>query len=163
MANKIKNVLFLCMGNTCRSPCAEYISKGLKAEASHDGLKAVEFDSAGFFNYFKGAQPETKEFIESKGIDMGDFKSKIVDIALLEKADLIIGMQKRHKRRVLRKFKEIDGLEEKVHILKEYAGETENIDIEDPFQKDKETYFKILKSVEKYTNKAVEKIKNINT
>ncbi|MGV9198855.1 MAG: low molecular weight protein arginine phosphatase [Promethearchaeia archaeon] len=162
MSKKIRNVLFLCMGNTCRSPCAEYISKGLKTGKYKEELKDVEFNSAGFFNYFDGAQPETKEFIESKGIDMSDFESKLVNKELLEKVDLIIGMQKRHKRRLLRKFKDVEGLEEKTHILKEFAGETEDIDIEDPFQKDKETYFKILNSVEKYTIKAIEKVMDMN-
>ncbi|MFO8018022.1 MAG: hypothetical protein R6U96_05260 [Promethearchaeia archaeon] len=162
MSKKIKNVLFLCMGNTCRSPCAEYISKGLKEEEYKEELKAVEFDSAGFFNYFDSAQPETKEFIESKGINMSDFESKLVNKKLLERADIIIGMQKRHKRRLLRKFKDVKGLKGKTYVLKEFTGETENIDIEDPFQKDKETYLKILRSVEKYTKKALEKIIEMN-
>ena len=41
MGKKIKRVLFMCMGNTCRSPAAEYIAKAIKRNELHDKLKNV--------------------------------------------------------------------------------------------------------------------------
>ena len=54
----IKNVLWVCFGNTSRSPLALGLSYWLQNTKYKEELKDINFDSAGFVNFFKNAQPE---------------------------------------------------------------------------------------------------------
>ena len=166
MGNKITNVLFICFGNTARSPAAEGIAKALKRDKYSEELKDVNFDSAGFFNVYKTAQAETKIYLEKNwDIDFSVFKGKIMDEKLLKKQDLILAMQSRHLKRLKRKFKHIDNLMDKAHLLLEYADNDDwkEYDIEDPVNLDTKDYEKIIKIVERGVIKSIEKIIQINS
>ena len=152
----------MCFGNTARSPAAQGIAEWLKNTKYQDELEGVQFDSAGFFNVYKTAQEGTIRYLKEKGIDYRDFRGKIVDSSLLEKQDLILVMQERHLKRLMRKFKDVDGLERKAHIIREFAGETEDIDIPDPVNKSDEEYKRLLEIVEDAVKKSVERIVAIN-
>ncbi|MBD3213060.1 MAG: hypothetical protein GF311_10670 [Candidatus Lokiarchaeota archaeon] len=164
MGDKIRNVLFICFGNTARSPAAEGIAKALKRDKYGVELQGVSFDSAGFFNVYKTAQPETKQYLkENWDIDFSDFKGKIMDKDLLDKQDLILAMQSRHLKRLRRKFKNVDKIMDKAHLLLEYAGEDGDFDIEDPVNLAPDEYEQIIKTVEKGVIKSIEKIIEINS
>lgn len=164
MEDKIENVLFICFGNTARSPAAEGIAKALKRDKYYEELKNVEFDSAGFFNVYKTAQPQTKQYLkENWNIDFSDFKGKIMDDQLLKKQDLILAMQSRHLKRLRRKFKDIDNLMDKAHLLLEYSNREGEHDIKDPVNLDNEEYKKIMKTVERGVIKSLEKIIKLNS
>lgn len=53
-----KRILFVCMGNICRSPAAEGIAKKLAENRRLDGK--VEIDSAGTLNYHTGESPDPR-------------------------------------------------------------------------------------------------------
>lgn len=53
-----KNVLFVCMGNICRSPAAEGIAKKLIEEKGLNGT--IEVDSAGTLDYHTGELPDSR-------------------------------------------------------------------------------------------------------
>lgn len=164
MENKIRKVLFICFGNTARSPAAEGIAKALKRDKYSEELKDVHFDSAGFFNVYKTAQPETKRYLkENWDIDFSDFHGKIMNKDLLKNQDLILAMQSRHLKRLRRKFKDLDHLMEKTHLLLEFAGEKEDFDIEDPVNLDAGEYEQIMKTVERGVRKSIEKIIELNS
>ena len=159
----IKRVLFFCAGNTCRSPFAEAYAKWLKRTRFKEELKEVEFNSAGIYHYYKTAQPGTINYLKSKGIDIGDFKTKKIDLQLLENQDLILGFeQKHHINKLKRKFKNFKGLDKKVFLLLEYAGEKGNLEIKDPFYLPQEEYNRILERIENGISKVIKKIIEIN-
>jgi protein-tyrosine-phosphatase len=160
--NKIKNVLWICYGNTSRSPLAHGLSLWLKNTKYKNELKNVNFDSAGFVNVFKKAQPETVEYLKTKGIDFTDFHGKIMNQDLLEKHDLIIVMETMHLKRLRRRFKSVNNIDKKSFILLDYAGETENIDIHDPVNFGQKVYQKTIREVERGVVKSIEKIIQIN-
>ncbi|TXT61875.1 MAG: Low molecular weight protein-tyrosine-phosphatase YfkJ [Promethearchaeota archaeon] len=163
MVKKIKNVLFICFGNTARSPAAEGIAKALKRDKYQKELKDVHFDSAGFFNVYKTAQPETKAYLKTNwNIDFSDFKGKLMDDELLEKQDLILAMQERHIKRLKRKFKHLNNIQEKAHILLEYAEIGEDSNIKDPVNLTEKEYNEIMKSVENGVVESIKKIIRIN-
>jgi len=160
---KIKHVLFYCAGNTCRSPFAEAYANWLKNTKYKEELKDVEFDSAGIYHYYKTAQPKTVNYLKSKGIDIGDFKTKKIDSQLLEKHDLVLGFeQKHHINKLKRKFKHLKNLDEKLYLLLAYAGEKENLEIKDPFYLPQEEYNIVLERIEKGVIKTLKKIIEIN-
>ncbi|MHA1255300.1 MAG: arsenate-mycothiol transferase ArsC [Promethearchaeota archaeon] len=161
---KIQRVLFICYANTCRSPAAEYFAKGLKEDKYRDELKGIVFDSAGWHDAFEDAQPETKNYVKAKSINMGDFKPKLITRDLIENQDLIIGMERYHLTKVRKKFRDIkDNLKDKLFTLKQFNGAEKNdLNIPDPYKTGLENYNRILRIVEQQVELLVKKIIEIN-
>ncbi|SMR70635.1 protein-tyrosine phosphatase [Aliiroseovarius halocynthiae] len=83
-------VLFVCLGNICRSPSAEGIFRDLAAEA---GL-AVLTDSAGTSDWHVGSAPYApmKEAALERGFDLSDLRARQFIAGDFDQFDLIIGM-----------------------------------------------------------------------
>ncbi|MED0680831.1 low molecular weight protein arginine phosphatase [Aneurinibacillus thermoaerophilus] len=112
-------ILFICTGNTCRSPMAEKIFKKLAAER---GVKA-EAKSAGLFAVQgSAASPNAVKVLEKKGIEE-EHTSQTVNEDLLRWADLIVTMTESHKHTLIQRYPEFQG---KVHTLKEYTDTSES-------------------------------------
>jgi protein-tyrosine-phosphatase len=160
--NTIKNVLWVCFGNTSRSPLAHGLSYWLQNTKYQEELKNISFDSAGFVNVFKTAQPETIAYLKTKDIDFSNFHGKIMDEELLQNQDLIIVMELYHLKRLRRKFKHVKDISNKSFILLEFAGETDDLDIPDPVNFGPDVYDKTIKLVEEGVIKSIERIIRIN-
>ena len=154
---KIRRILLVCLGNTARSPAAEYLAKYY---ASKYHLEA-DFDSAGFINAFSYMQPESKEFLDSKGINHSDFQPKIINKELIEGQDLIITMEDQHVKRIINYFPEIEGIKDKVLTLKSFNGN--GGDIIDPYYTNRTTYIEVLKEIDENIEKMIQKITKINS
>ena len=161
---RVKNVLFICYANTCRSPAAEYIAKGLKQTLYKKELKNVTFDSAGWHDAFDHAQPETINYIKQKEIDITDFHPKTITKELLIKQDLIIGMEKYHLIKLQKKFKDLrEFFDGKLFTLKQFNGvNKDDLNIPDPYKTGLDNYNRILKIVEENVEKLVKKIIEMN-
>ena len=148
----------VCLGNTARSPAAEYLARyyGQKYELD------LTIQSAGFFNAFSYMQPESKEYLQSKGIDTSDFKPQLITYSLLEQQDLILTMETSHKQDILKNFRGIKNLEKKVFTLKEFNGENDDLDIIDPYYTSHSTYIKVLKIIDENVEAVIKKLKIIN-
>ncbi|NVM18796.1 MAG: hypothetical protein HWN80_13860 [Candidatus Lokiarchaeota archaeon] len=157
----IERILFICYANTCRTPAAEKLAKQYAKKFDLNGL---DFDSAGWHIAFDHAQSETVEFLKLKGIEMNDFKPKPITRALVEKQDLIIGMERYQLTKIKNKFKDIkESLKGKLYTLKEFNGaDKRDVNIPDPYKTGKERYFEILEIVEINIEMLVKKIKQIN-
>ncbi len=157
----IRRVLFICYANTCRTPAASELAK---LYASKIGLNGVEFDSAGWHIAFDHAQPETIEYLKLKGIDINDFEPKPITQELIEKQDIIIGMERYQLTKIRNRFKTIkESLKGKLYTLKEFNGaDKKNLNIPDPYKKEKERYFEILETVEKNIELLVKRVKLLN-
>ena len=158
----IKNVLWVCFGNTSRSPLAHGLSYWLQNSQYKEELKDINFDSAGFINFFKTAQPETLSYLKTKDIDFSDFHGKIMDDKLLDEQDLILVMEIYHLKRLRRKFKHVKDIDKKSFLLLEFAGESGELDIPDPVNFGPEVYTRTIKLVEKGVIKSIEKIIELN-
>jgi protein-tyrosine phosphatase len=152
--NKIRRVLFICLGNTARSPTAEYLARYY---AENNNLDLI-FSSAGFINAFSYMQRESQEYLNSKNINHSDFQPQLITRALLESQDLILTMEKSHSIGIISDYGIIENIENKTYTLKEFNGETQDIDIIDPYYTSAETYRKVLKIIDNNVKRAVEKI-----
>ena len=84
-------ILFVCLGNICRSPSAEAVMKKLVDDR---GLSAhFEIDSAGILNIHQGgkADPRTRKHAVGRGYDVTSI-SRPVKLDDFDKFDLLIGM-----------------------------------------------------------------------
>ncbi len=94
---KQKTIVFVCVGNTCRSPMAEAI---LKSELNRLRIETVEVFSAGLKASGKSVNLHAAQTLLNKGLELANFSSKNIDETLL-KADAIIAMTDEIKRKLL--------------------------------------------------------------
>lgn len=123
------NILFVCTGNTCRSPMAAALFNKIATEKALD----VRIESAGLFaNDGEAASANSIDAMKDYGIDLSGHRAKNVNAELLEQVDLALTMTASHKM-ALKQY-----LGDKVYTLCEFAGE--NGDIPDPYGGDLEEY-----------------------
>jgi len=87
----MKRVLFVCLGNICRSPTAEGVFR-----AMIENGEAIETDSAGTGAYHIGNPPDPRASAEaaSRGIDLSDPRARQVEAADFDRFDLILAMDR---------------------------------------------------------------------
>lgn len=116
----MKNILFVCTGNTCRSSMAEAMLKDMmKGEDVHiysRGVSAIEN---------MNASKQAIRVMENMGIDMRAHKSKLLTKKDVDKADIILTMTTNHKSLVLNLY---PSSKEKLYTLKEFANKDVDID-----------------------------------
>jgi len=122
---KIKNILFVCSENTCRSPLAEGLLKRLLKEGNISGISVF---SAGIsaltgtsasYNAIKVAYEE--------GIDISNHRARALTSEMIAQSDLIITMEERHKQDILVHWPKA---KPKVFLLRNFAqfgSKTRNI------------------------------------
>ncbi len=123
-----QRILFVCSGNTCRSPMAEALAKQL--------LSGVECLSAGLATT-SGMSPSvySVEVMAELGIDISGYRSRLVTTELVEWADVILTMTLYHKELLCRDMSAATG---KIFTLGEYSALGE--DIPDPYGLSKDIY-----------------------
>ena len=98
LPNNSKSALFLCKGNICRSPFAEYVSLKL---STNNLSRNMKFFSAGLEVSTQMSPPaEAVQSAAEFGITLDNHRSRKVNRDLIEKYDLIIFMEVRHLNRI---------------------------------------------------------------
>jgi protein-tyrosine phosphatase len=129
-----KSVLFVCMGNICRSPTAEGVFRHLVAEAGL--VELIEVDSAGTHAYHVGEPPDRRatEAAMRRGFSMSGIRARRVADTDFDAFDLIIAMDQANvtalearvpqpQRAKIRLFLEFSGREE-AEVPDPYYGGT---------------------------------------
>lgn len=88
----VQRILFICMGNICRSPSAEGVFRHLVE--SKELSEQFEIDSAGTGNWHAGNPPDTRAQLTAKqrGIDLSGLRARQVNVSDFDNFDLIIAM-----------------------------------------------------------------------
>ncbi len=154
------NVLFVCTGNTCRSPMAEELADDAAGRSTH--LKDMAFKSAGTFACEgESATPEAIEVMEELDLDINKHEAQQFDRHLAEWADLILAMEARH-------IEEMEAMapdeESKMHTLLGYAAGVDGYpgenayDIMDPYREPLEEYRAARDQIAEAVNCALKRI-----
>lgn len=87
-------VLFVCMGNICRSPTAEGVFRRMLAE--QDPPLPIEVDSAGTHGYHVGSPPDRRAVAAGKarGLDLASLRARRLSAEDFERFDLILAMDR---------------------------------------------------------------------
>lgn len=142
----MKRVLFVCTGNTCRSPMAEALLR-------HHGRGSFEAKSAGVFaNPGSGASLYAKDALAEKGIQAEHVSQQITE-KLIEWADMVLTMTESHKQLVIGHYPVAGN---KVYTFYEFVEGTRK-DISDPFGGSLAIYQSTLVEMEKLVQTLLEK------
>lgn len=124
-------VLFVCMGNICRSPTAEGVFRKLLRERRLEGR--VEVDSAGTHGYHVGESPDprTQRAAAARGYDLSSIRARKVAAQDLEYFDLVLAMD-RNNLEVLRCMcpPELAG---RLDLFMRYARNFDDDEVPDPY------------------------------
>lgn len=143
------NLLFVCTGNTCRSPMAEGIARAVGREQH---VEVVTL-STGLF-CVPGAKVSEESVVavqELVGEDISEHSSRPLKIDFVKAADYVLAMTEGHKKILLRQFP-FDS--KKIMTLAEFGGE--DGDVVDPFGQSQEVYSKTAKQIVEYLRKGIE-------
>jgi protein-tyrosine phosphatase len=136
-------ILFVCLGNICRSPTAEGVMRALVRDAGLE--KQIELDSAGTGSWHVGEPPDARatQTARRRGIAI-EGAARQVQPSDFEEFDLILAMDSANLRN-LRRLAPAAPTRAQVRLLREFdpaAGE--DLDVPDPYYGGAEGFDRVL-------------------
>lgn len=124
-------VLFVCMGNICRSPTAEGVFRRLVQERAAD--LDIEIDSAGTHDYHVGEPPDRRAIAAAlrRGIDIRQLRARTVEAADFERFDLLIAMDRLNREVLLERSP--PQFHARIRLFLEFAPDVDEEDVPDPY------------------------------
>lgn len=149
----MKRILFVCTGNTCRSPMAAALFRKRVG-----GVLEWEADSAGL--YASPGSPASFNAIQALKeleVDLSSHQSKRLDSVLVEQADLIVSMTAGHRFDLLQNFPQTAN---KVCLIKSFETSKVPADLSDPFGGSLELYKKTRDEIDRALSDLILFIRN---
>ncbi len=143
--NKV-SVIFVCMGNICRSPTAEAVFRHYVENA---GLSEyILIDSAGTHDYHIGSPPDlrTQRAAQQRGYDLNDLRGRQVEAADFWRFDYVLAMDKANLF-ILDKLAPSDG-SKRAQLFLEYARHHTEREVPDPYYGGADGFERVLDMVE---------------
>ncbi len=139
-------ILFVCMGNICRSPTAEGVFKAklLKSKL----VDSIHVDSAGTHNYHPNSPPDPRSQSHAlkRGYDLSHLRARAVNDSDFEKFDLLITMD--WDNRTLLEQRCPSHLQHKIRGFAEFLTTSKATVIPDPYYGDEKNFEHVLDLVE---------------
>lgn len=128
---KVIKVLFVCMGNICRSPTAEGVFRHILRQKGLDDR--IEVDSAGTHGYHVGEAPDqrTQRAAASRNYDLSDMRARKVAAQDMEYFDLILAMDQNNLD-VLRRVCPPDK-QDRLGLFMSYSKNFDDDEVPDPY------------------------------
>ena len=139
---KKTKVLFVCLGNICRSPLAEAI---FKCKISRNGLDhLLEAQSCGTANYHVGDSPDHRTIANARknGVQI-DHVGQQLSPKHLEEFDFILAMDQSNYRNIL-KLEGADKYSQKISLMRRFESETNQLEVPDPYYGDERDFQQVF-------------------
>jgi len=142
----MKKILFVCLGNICRSPAAHGV---MESEISRLNLQGqFLIDSAGTSGQHDGELPDERmrRFSHARGYELDSLSRKFT-VNDFEEFDLILAMDKSNRENILKL--DIDGkYKSKVKLFCEFCSSSDVIEVPDPYWSGRDGFEQVLDIVE---------------
>ena len=127
----VRSVLFVCMGNICRSPTAEGVFRTLVEQA--DRSKEFEIDSAGTHAYHVGEPPDmrSQEYALRRGVDLSRQRARQVCDEDFVRFDVILAMDHDNLRLLQRQCPA--QYQHKLKLMMSFASHSPSDVVPDPY------------------------------
>lgn len=114
------NILFVCHGNICRSPMAEFLMKDMVKKAGLESRFHIESAATSTEELGSGVYPPVRRLLSAQGIDCSGKTARQLTRADYGRFDLLIGMDRAN----LRNMRRIcgDDPDGKIRLLLSFAG-----------------------------------------
>jgi len=124
-------ILFVCLGNICRSPTAEGVMRALAARDAPE--LELEVDSAGTAGYHVGEPPDPRMRAAAarRGYDLNALRARIVEPGDFERFDLILAMDRENLAVLRRRAPQV--AHERLRLFLEFAPHDEREEVPDPY------------------------------
>jgi len=134
--------LFVCLGNICRSPTAEGVTRHLAA--LENPRLVIDLDSAGTGAYHLGAAPDPRaqDAALRRGIDIGALRARRVAPLDYSKFDLILAMDRRNLRTL--EAARPRQSRAKLRLFLEYAPQSGLLEVPDPYYGSERDFERVL-------------------
>ena len=160
LPSNIKSVLFICLGNICRSPFAERIF----SKYSCNSNSVISYSAGIRVEYPKS--PPLEAIISAKefGVSLDDHSSRNIEYSMIESYDMVIAMEAWQYKYLRKMFLEF---EDKIFLLPLFGinnikseSKYNNFNIKDPFGKCISNYNDCFKKIEMYIEILLDSINN---
>ncbi len=143
-ATRLKRILFVCLGNICRSPAAHGIAESIIANRGWEDRIAV--DSAGTSNFQVGkpADPCMQRAAQARGYALQTRSKQLTD-RMIRENDLVIAMDRDNYREIHLISR---GDPSNVRLLSEYLDASWPRDVPDPYQGPEQGFEYVLDMLE---------------
>jgi protein-tyrosine phosphatase len=160
MAKRNIHVLFVCMGNICRSPTAQGAFERLVAEAGLDEVIAI--DSAGTHAYHVGEPPDRRAQATAleRGVDLSGQRARQVEHLDFERFDYVLAMD-RQNLLALERLCPVDH-RHKVRLFLEFASELPEQEVPDPYYGGQSGFDRVFDMVEAAGRGLLEEIRRLH-
>ncbi|XP_073144452.1 uncharacterized protein [Henckelia pumila] len=158
------SVLFVCLGNICRSPAAEGVFRHLVKQKNLDSMFYI--DSAGTINYHEGNPADSRMRAASKrrGIEITSI-SRPIRPSDFREFDLILAMDRQNREDILEAFERwrhretfpIDA-DKKVELMCSYCKRHDETEVPDPYYGGPQGFEKVLDLLEDACESLLDKI-----
>lgn len=155
---KPSRVLFVCMGNICRSPTAEGVFRQLVAKAGLAGV--IHIDSAGTHDYHIGNPPDARAQAAAaqRGYDLGSLRARQVTSDDFAAFDYVLAMDSDNLRLLRQQCPE--QYRGRLKLLLEFAGAGAPTEVPDPYYGGAQGFETVLDLVETAAQGLLSHIKN---
>jgi len=127
----LRGVLFVCMGNICRSPTAEGVFRKLLEERAPE--LQIEVDSAGTHAYHLGEAPDPRacRAAQQRGVDLTKQRARRVAVEDFERFELVVAMDQLNRAH-LRELSPPQ-FHDRIRLFLEFAPQLGRDDVPDPY------------------------------
>ena len=148
-----RKILFVCLGNICRSPTAEGVFRHFANQQSK--LGQLEIDSCGTSAHHLGESPDPRSVraAKARGYDLSSIRSRKITLSDFAVFDYILAMDNQNLQQIERLAEQaskdiIDGSRAKVSLFLDYDSESSQREVPDPYYGGSQGFDQVIDLIE---------------
>jgi protein-tyrosine phosphatase len=151
----LRRVLFVCLGNICRSPMAEALFSHHAQQAGR--LDEFEIDSAGTANWEVGSPPDSRmrRTAARHGVPL-DGRARQFRVADFDRFDVILAMDRENRSHLIWMARD-ERDRAKVHLMREFDPQAgDSLDVPDPYDGGERAFEEVYQMLDRTTQRLLE-------